>query len=273
MGSAPISRPVSLYPKQAASHTSQVRMALRYSPEVTRILDIFRELGKCVQKEPVRTARKLTIDATREVAAEANKARNPNERGLHIKTYLEALNRFDPGAFGHQRRVATLVYKMSACLELSKEEQRRLFLAADLHDFGKIGVPAFNLFAGGPYGTLTVETKQYHLLFSLWFFGQISWLRNIVPILEYMHFFDEYPAGLKRENMTIYSQILSAADYYDALTSVRTYRQPATRGDALLEVVTDPKRSYDPSVLWALEKAVNGRFSVPPPGDEGPLVA
>jgi len=45
-----------------------------------------------------------------------------------------------------------------------------------------------------------------------------------------------YPDGLKGDEIDLSSQIVSIADAYDAMTSVRSYRKPLTPGDAAREI-------------------------------------
>jgi HD-GYP domain-containing protein (c-di-GMP phosphodiesterase class II) len=261
----PIARRISFGPPSMPSGIRERSLTAANERIVKNVRDIFSVLGKQTLGQPVCATRRLTLNITREITAAANAARTPDERGQFIENLLEAIDRFDPKTVDHQERVTVLVARISESLALPENERDKIVLASRLHDFGKIGVPQFNFFSHEQYGTLTLEQKQYHLLFSLWLFGEIAWLREIVPILEYMHIFDGYPVGLKHENMNIASQVLSVADFIDALTSSdRPYRKAVTTEIAYKELTQDPKRFYDTRVLSALAKALSLGVSIPP---------
>lgn len=61
-----------------------------------------------------------------------------------------------------------------------------------------------------------------------------------------------YPVGLKEEETPLESQILSAADAWDARSSKRTYREPLSYNQALAEVKENKGTQFSPVVADAL---------------------
>jgi HD-GYP domain-containing protein (c-di-GMP phosphodiesterase class II) len=60
-----------------------------------------------------------------------------------------------------------------------------------------------------------------------------------------------YPYGLGGERIPLEARILAVADAYDAMTSVRPYRDPRTHEEALAEVERCSGSQFDPQVARA----------------------
>jgi HD-GYP domain-containing protein (c-di-GMP phosphodiesterase class II) len=56
--------------------------------------------------------------------------------------------------------------------------------------------------------------------------------------------------------MTIESKIIAVADSFDAMTSIRPYREAMTDEDALREIKSLSGTLYDPIVVQALEECL-----------------
>ena len=60
-----------------------------------------------------------------------------------------------------------------------------------------------------------------------------------------------YPGGLKGDEISIYAQIVSVADVYDALTSKRSYKDAWDPDDARKEIVVQRGKQFAPRVVDA----------------------
>jgi HD-GYP domain-containing protein (c-di-GMP phosphodiesterase class II) len=60
-----------------------------------------------------------------------------------------------------------------------------------------------------------------------------------------------YPDGLKNDEINLPSQIVSIADAYDAMTSLRSYRKPLTRENAIREIERASGTQFRPDVVKA----------------------
>ena len=92
-----------------------------------------------------------------------------------------------------------------------------------------------------------------HLLFGYYLLDSIPFLKNAARIVGFNHVFDGYqPEGFSENAIPLAGQILSAADFYDALTDLkRAYKPPFPPQEALRYVSARP---YDPTLLAALKK-------------------
>ena len=58
-----------------------------------------------------------------------------------------------------------------------------------------------------------------------------------------------YPQGIKGEDNPIQSRIISVADAYDAMTSTRTYKNPSSKEDAIIELKRCSGTQFDPRIV------------------------
>ena len=65
-----------------------------------------------------------------------------------------------------------------------------------------------------------------------------------------------YPDGLKGEEIDQSSQIVSIADAYDAMTSVRSYRKPMTPQEAVNEIERASGVQFRPEIVQAFFKVI-----------------
>lgn len=138
----------------------------------------------------------------------------------------------DPLTAGHSEKVTE--YAIGICEEMGidREYREMIRVAALLHDYGKIGIPDAIL---KKPGRLTEE--EYELV--------KGHARKTEEILERIHFdgvyrkvpriagahhekFDGsgYPNGLKKEQIPLGARIIAVADFFEAVTSKRHYRDP-----------------------------------------------
>lgn len=154
---------------------------------------------------------------------------------------LSAAIEFRNGESGqHVRRIHDITHYLLTHTELgdglSQTDVDNIALAAIMHDVGKIAIPDAIL---GKPGKLTKE--EFEIMKTHTVQGA-ALLENIPQMQEsgaYLYACDiarhhherwdgrGYPDGLKGDEISIWSQVVSLADVYDALTSKRVYRTPS----------------------------------------------
>lgn len=135
-----------------------------------------------------------------------------------------------------------------------------LYLGALCHDIGKIGVPDSILKSTGRLDAECLRVMQKHAVYGA---GMISSLgiegtHDIIAIIRHHHesfLGGGYPDGLIGENIPIGARIVSVADYYDALTSSRSYKKAFSQQAALQIMSTE--RRFDPLVFEAFLNIVS----------------
>ena len=178
---------------------------------------------------------------------------NKLEREHQIQTFFEFLAdtvwAYEHSIDEHQQRVADGCLKVAGELRSRGKvvDQENLWLAARLHDFGKIGWPKAFLDKPPPLQPADLMLIETHLYVALYLMESIREMRKAARILIYNHAHDGYPTVDMLEIMPLEGQILSAVDFFDALTSPRPYRKEISRPVDAFEKLTE--RPYDPELL------------------------
>lgn len=171
-----------------------------------------------------------------------------------VRTLARTVGMRDPYTAGHQERVAELAVAIGERLELPKRQSTSLRIAALVHDFGKLAIPAEIL---AKPGALTKMERQlirqhpdtgYQILREMRFPG---------PVATIVHQHHErldgsgYPHGLGAEKIRIESRIIAVADVVEAMSSHRPYR-PALGIDAALAEISEQRGAkYDEQAVDA----------------------
>lgn len=145
----------------------------------------------------------------------------------------------DPYTAGHQQRGAKLAVAIATEMGLNSEQVRGIELGAEIHDIGKIQLPAEILSKPGRLSELEHTLIQGH--------AQIGYdiLKDIEfpwPVANIAHQHHErldgsgYPQGLKGDAICLEAAIVAVADVVEAMSSHRPYR-PGLGVDAALEEI------------------------------------
>ncbi len=155
---------------------------------------------------------------------------------------------------GHQQRVAEISRTIAEAMGLSSDEIHGIYLAAQIHDVGKIHIPAEILTKPGRLNELEYSLVKTHPQ------NGFDVLKNIKfpwPIARMVHQHHErldgsgYPLGLKNQEICLGAKIIAVADVLEAMASHRPYR-PALGLDAALEEISRHSGThFDPAVVKA----------------------
>ncbi|WP_313131080.1 HD domain-containing phosphohydrolase [Anaerocolumna sp.] len=160
----------------------------------------------------------------------------------------------DPYTAGHQRKVAQLSTAIAKELGLSNDEAEGIFIAATIHDIGKINIPSEILSKPGLLNYLEFEIIKGH---SQAGYDIIKDTNYPWPIAEYILQHHEkmdgsgYPLGLKGEDIILGARIITVADVVEAMAYHRPYRPALGLEKALEEITQNRGIKYDPSVVDA----------------------
>ena len=163
----------------------------------------------------------------------------------------------DPYTAGHQRRVSKLSCAIAQDLGMSEFEVEGLRVAGDIHDIGKIYVPAEILSKPGQitaieYGMVKTHPQVgYDILKTIKFPWPVAQI-----VLQHHERLDGsgYPLGLVSEQILKQARILTVADIVEAMSSHRPYRPAQGIDKALAEVVQNKGRFYDTDAVDACVK-------------------
>jgi putative two-component system response regulator len=138
----------------------------------------------------------------------------------------------------HTMRVAHFCRTIGVRRGLPEWEVERLFLAAPMHDVGKIGIPDRILLKPGRLDPDEIKIMRQHTVIGQRILGESkSELLQYAAIIARTHHEridgTGYPDGLKDDQVPLCSRIVAVADVFDAMTSKRPYREPKTVDEAL----------------------------------------
>ena len=156
------------------------------------------------------------------------------ERQFHstLEVLAATIDARDPLTAGHSKKVTEYSVGICNTLNISEEETERIRVASLLHDYGKIGVPDAILKKEGQlteeeYDIVKTHTRKTKDILEGINFDGIY--RNIPSIAAAHHENIDgtgYPWGLKGEDIPLGALIISVADFFEAITSKRHYRDP-----------------------------------------------
>lgn len=160
----------------------------------------------------------------------------------------------DPYTAGHQRRVAQIATAIASELELPEQQIEGLYLAAIVHDVGKIKIPAEILSKPGRLTELEFALIKQHPQDGYEILKEIDFPWPIAQFVQQHHERIDgsgYPQGLKAGEIHLEAHIIAIADVIEAMASHRPYRAGLGIEVALSEI--DSKRNilYAPDVVDA----------------------
>ncbi|HEX6487413.1 MAG TPA: HD domain-containing phosphohydrolase [Candidatus Dormibacteraeota bacterium] len=142
----------------------------------------------------------------------------------------------DPYTAGHQRRVAELSRALALELGLGIEETQGIYIAASIHDIGKIAVPAELLTRPGPLTPAELELVKQHAQIGADIIAAVPFPWPVRDMILQHHERlngSGYPNGLSGEEVLMGARIIGVADVVEAFSSRRPYRAARGLAEAL----------------------------------------
>ena len=155
----------------------------------------------------------------------------------------------------HSTAVADLVVGIGKNLGVDDRDLRHLYVAALLHDLGKIGIPDEVLRKPGPLSESERALMRTHPRIGFDLLDGLDLSPVDTWILHHHEHFDGggYPFGLAGEDIPLGSRIILVADAFNAMTTRRSYREPVSPACALAELHAKAGTQFDPAVVAAIE--------------------
>ena len=158
----------------------------------------------------------------------------------------------DHYTYGHSKKVSEYSVAICEAIGLPGDRVTIIRAAALLHDIGKIGIPDSILNKEGTLTEKEWEQVKAHPQDGTEILRHIINLVNCLPaILHHHEHFDGsgYPTGLKADEIPMEARILAVADAYDAMTSLRPYRERLAPKQAIDELRRCSGTQFDPVMV------------------------
>ncbi|MBM3311694.1 MAG: HD domain-containing protein, partial [Candidatus Aminicenantes bacterium] len=152
---------------------------------------------------------------------------------------------------------ALLSLSLGRRLGLSRGELAELGVSAFLHDLGKLDIPRDILDKPGPLDGNEWSVMESHAQLGaervIEFTVQRGFPNRAVQVALEHHLKPDlagYPRYERKKRIGLYSKIVKITDYFDALTTKRSYRPKAfTPEEALALMLSKGEREFDPLLL------------------------
>ncbi len=175
-----------------------------------------------------------------------------------------ALNEHDRQTRGHTERVRAYSVMIGTEMGLNEHELELLNWSGLVHDIGKLAVPAKILNKPGkPTDEEWVILKTHPAKADALVEPLRPWLGVWAESATQHHErFDGngYPNGVKGRDITLAGRIVSVADAYDVMTSIRSYKTPMPAEEAREELAVNAGSQFDPDVVRAFLGISIGRL-------------
>jgi HD-GYP domain-containing protein (c-di-GMP phosphodiesterase class II) len=170
----------------------------------------------------------------------------------------------------HSERVALLARRLGHELRLTPDELETIELSGLLHDVGKIAVPDAILNKPGRLTVAEFEKIKEHPAQGARILDHIQSgeVRAVLPGVKHHHERWDgsgYPDGLRGDEIPLLAQLIGIADFYDALTSARSYRE-AMRPQAAIELIKQASGSHFDGTIAQLVVQLHERGELLPEG-------
>jgi diguanylate cyclase (GGDEF)-like protein/putative nucleotidyltransferase with HDIG domain len=177
------------------------------------------------------------------------------EETMTLHAFTAAAQTRDDRTSAHAHRLVKLAGAIAEKLQCSPEECHLIRLAALLHDIGKIGIPDAILHKPGPLTSDEWKVMRQHPVLGQQMLKQVGGIFEELSRIVVAHHErwdgQGYPFALTGQEIPLGARILSVVDSYDAMTSLRIYRQPLSEKEARIELLRCTGSQFDPQVVEA----------------------
>jgi HD-GYP domain-containing protein (c-di-GMP phosphodiesterase class II) len=261
------------YPREIIQFATA--LSIKWQAE-KQLLTMHADLEDLVEKRTAELVKsnqllKIEIENRKRMQQELQQSFESLKKAMHstIQAISMTVEKRDPYTSGHQQRVANLAKAIAKELELPESQIESIYLAAGIHDIGKISLPAEILVKPIPLSDIEISLIQIHAQAGYDILKGIEFPWAIADIvLQHHERMDGsgYPLGLAGEDIVFEARIICVADVVETMASHRPYRPSIGMDKALEEITQNRGVLYDPRVVDACLNLFNAKsFEFPNP--------
>lgn len=161
-----------------------------------------------------------------------------------------------PGSAGHGRRVGAYAAGTAKRMGLAADAVVRIRRAAELHDIGKVEIPAEIVNRPGPLSAEEHVVVRGHADLGGRIVAGLGDPELAAIVRHHHERFDGagYPDGLSGDAIPLGARIVAVADTFDALASDRPYRAAKQAREALDLLAAEAGAQLDPDAVEAFRR-------------------
>jgi len=232
-----------------------------------QLINLHSELETLVEKRTAELVEsnkllKMEIENRKHVQAELEQSVQNLKKVMDstIQAIAMTVEKRDPYTSGHQMRVAALTRAIAKTIKLTEDQVEGAYMAASLHDIGKISLPAEILSKPIKLTEIEISLIQAHAQAGYDILKGIEFPWPIADIIIQHHERLDgsgYPRGLAGDDISIEARIIGVADVVETMASHRPYRPSMGIEKALEEITRNSAILYDADVVTACLKIFN----------------
>ena len=183
-----------------------------------------------------------------------------------IYALTAAIDTKDHYTFSHSKNVAYYASRLAEAYDMGDDFVELIREAGLLHDIGKIGIREDILNKPGKLNDEEYEIMKGHVESSVGIIRHLPSLDYVIPaVIGHHERYDGqgYPRKISGEDIPMSARILCIADSFDAMVSMRSYKEPYTVEYALEELKRQRGRQFDPRLTDRFIKLVEEGAIVP----------
>ena len=226
-----------------------------------RLLTLHANLESLVEERTAKLVKsnqllKMEVENRRRIQLELEQSFATIKKAMHstIQAISMTVEKRDPYTSGHQQRVADLAKAIAQQLDLPPDQIESIYMAAAIHDIGKISLPAEILVKPSQLSDIEISLIQAHAQAGYDILKGIEFPWPIADIVLQHHERmngSGYPQGLAGDKILFEARIIGVADVVETMASHRPYRPSIGTDKALEEVANNKGTLYDPLAVDA----------------------
>lgn len=185
-----------------------------------------------------------------------------------LRTRQQIIHRLGRAAEFKDNETGNHVLRMSHYARLIAEQHGlgaryadAIYCTAPMHDIGKIGIPDAILLKPGKLDEEEWKIMHQHPKMGAEIIGkhenELLEMARVITLTHHERWDGRgYPNGLKGEDIPLEGRIVAIADVFDALISVRPYKQAFSVEKSIAMMEADTGRHFDPELMPAFKQAL-----------------
>lgn len=206
-------------------------------------------------------AQTINVRSINQTMAISRKLVNSLKNNAEATISIANLKVYDDYTYNHSLGVSILSIAIGLELDLSTQDLYDLAFCALLHDIGKMAVPIEIIAKPSKLTADEFDIVKQHPAKGAEFFLKHDLVNNQIyeGVLTHHEKYDGtgYPNGLSGNDIPLFGRIISVADVYDALTSMRPYRKPSIPSEAIEYIMGSSGTAFDIEIVKAFLKKVS----------------